>query len=37
MTEANQYPSLVWHLKYTELFEDLTPEEIEQMARITPY
>mgnify|MGYP002737846066 FL=1 len=37
MTEANQYPSLVWHLKNTELFEDLTPEEIEQMARITPY
>src|SRR5690606_36181496 len=37
MTEASQYPSLVWHLKITELFEDLTPDEIEQMACITPY
>ncbi len=37
MTEASQYPSLVWHLKNTQLFEDLTPEEIEQMARLTPY
>lgn len=37
MSEASQYPSLVWHLKNTELFEDLTPDEIEQMARITPY
>ncbi|MFO7544676.1 MAG: Crp/Fnr family transcriptional regulator [Trueperaceae bacterium] len=33
----NQYPSLVWHLKNTQLFEDLTPDEIEQMSRITPY
>lgn len=37
MAEMNQYPSLVWHLKNTQLFEDLTPDEIEQMSRITPY
>ena len=37
MSETSQYPSLVWHLKNTALFEDLTPDEIEQMARITPY
>lgn len=33
----NEYPSLVWHLKNTPLFEDLTPEELEQLSRITPY
>ena len=33
----HEYPSLVWHLKNTQLFEDLTPEELEQLSRITPY
>ncbi len=37
MTDTHQYPSLVWHLKRTELFEDLTPADLEQMSRITPY
>jgi CRP/FNR family transcriptional regulator, cyclic AMP receptor protein len=32
-----EYPSLVWHLKNTQLFEDLSPEEIEQISKITPY
>lgn len=33
----HEYPSLVWHLKNTQLFEDLSPEELEQLSRITPY
>ena len=33
----HEYPSLVWHLKNTELFEDLSEEELEQITRITPY
>ncbi len=33
----HEYPSLVWHLKNTQLFEDLSAEELEQLARITPY
>lgn len=37
MTDTHQYPSLVWHLKRTELFEDLTPADLEQMSRIAPY
>jgi CRP/FNR family transcriptional regulator, cyclic AMP receptor protein len=32
-----EYPSLVWHLKNTQLFEDLAESEIEQLSRITPY
>ncbi len=32
-----EYPSLVWHLKNTQLFEDLSEEELEQLSRITPY
>jgi len=32
-----EYPSLVWHLKNTQLFEDLSAEELEQLAAITPY
>ncbi|HZW27673.1 MAG TPA: Crp/Fnr family transcriptional regulator [Trueperaceae bacterium] len=39
MTESSssQYPSLVWHLKNTKLFQDLTPDELEKITRITPY
>jgi CRP/FNR family cyclic AMP-dependent transcriptional regulator len=33
----HEYPSLVWHLKNTQLFEDLSSEELEQLSRITPY
>jgi CRP/FNR family cyclic AMP-dependent transcriptional regulator len=32
-----EYPSLVWHLKNTQLFEDLSQAELEGLARITPY
>lgn len=32
-----EYPSLVWHLKNTRLFEDLSEDELEQLSRITPY
>ena len=32
-----EYPSLVWHLKNTQLFEDLSEEELEGLSRITPY
>lgn len=32
-----EYPSLVWHLKNTQLFEDLSEDELEQLSRITPY
>ena len=32
-----EYPSLVWHLKNTQLFEDLSEDELEQITRITPY
>ena len=32
-----EYPSLVWHLKNTQLFEDLSEVELEQLSRITPY
>ncbi|HEX7002253.1 MAG TPA: Crp/Fnr family transcriptional regulator [Trueperaceae bacterium] len=37
MTDTSQYPSLVWHLKNTKLFQDLTPDELEKITRITPY
>jgi CRP/FNR family transcriptional regulator len=33
----SEYPSLVWHLKNTELFEDLSEAELEELSRITPY
>jgi CRP/FNR family transcriptional regulator len=33
----HEYPSLVWHLKNTKLFEDLSPEELDQLSKITPY
>ena len=33
----HEYPSLVWHLKNTQLFEDLSPEELDNLSRITPY
>jgi CRP/FNR family transcriptional regulator, cyclic AMP receptor protein len=33
----HEYPSLVWHLKNTQLFEDLSKAELEQLSRITPY
>jgi len=36
-TMMQEYPSLVWHLKNTQLFEDLSEEELEQLSRITPY
>lgn len=32
-----EYPSLVWHLKNTQLFEDLSEEELDEISRITPY
>ena len=32
-----EYPSLVWHLKNTQLFEDLSEDELEELSRITPY
>jgi len=32
-----EYPSLVWHLKKTSLFEDLELEEIERVSESTPY
>ena len=31
------YPSLVWHLKRTELFADLELAELEKVAAATPY
>jgi CRP/FNR family transcriptional regulator len=31
------YPSLIWHLKRTSLFEDLELQELEQVAKTTPY
>ena len=37
LTQMHEYPSLVWHLKNTQLFEDLSSEELEQLSRITPY
>lgn len=33
----HEYPSLVWHLKNTQLFGDLSETELEQLSRITPY
>ena len=33
----HEYPSLVWHLKNTKLFEDLSPEELDELSKITPY
>jgi len=33
----HEYPSLVFHLKNTELFEDLSEDELEQLSKITPY
>lgn len=35
--QMHEYPSLVWHLKNTQLFEDLSEDELEQLSRITPY
>jgi len=35
--DVQEYPSLVWHLKNTQLFEDLAAEELEELSRITPY
>ena len=32
-----EYPSLVFHLKNTQLFEDLSEDELEELSRITPY
>lgn len=32
-----EYPSLIWHLKRTPLFEDLELKELEQVAKTTPY
>jgi CRP/FNR family transcriptional regulator len=32
-----EYPSLIWHLKRTSLFEDLELKELEQVAKTTPY
>lgn len=37
MPSMQEYPSLVWHLKNTKLFEDLSGDELEQLSRITPY
>ncbi len=37
MSEMHEYPSLVWHLKNTQLFEDLSADELEELSRITPY
>lgn len=34
---VDTYPSLVWHLKRTSLFEDLELKELESVARTTPY
>ena len=34
---TQEYPSLVWHLKNTQLFEDLSEEDLEQLSRLTPY
>ncbi|MDZ7703555.1 MAG: Crp/Fnr family transcriptional regulator [Trueperaceae bacterium] len=33
----HEYPSLVWHLKNTQLFEDLSVDELEELSQITPY
>ena len=35
--ERMTYPSLVWHLKRTSLFRDLELQELEQVAKSTPY
>ncbi|MDZ7800092.1 MAG: Crp/Fnr family transcriptional regulator [Trueperaceae bacterium] len=35
--QMQEYPSLVWHLKNTQLFEDLSEDELEQLSKITPY
>lgn len=32
-----EYPSLVWHLKNTRLFEDVSERELEDLASIIPY
>ena len=37
LTPVQEYPSLVWHLKNTQLFEDLTEDELEKLSLITPY
>lgn len=37
MGAAMNYPSLVWHLKRTELFADLELTELERVAASTPY
>ncbi len=34
--DVQEYPSLVWHLKNTKLFEDLSAVELEELSRITP-
>ncbi|MDR9391405.1 MAG: Crp/Fnr family transcriptional regulator [Trueperaceae bacterium] len=33
----SEYPSLVWHLKNTALFEDLSEADLSRLAEITPY
>jgi CRP/FNR family transcriptional regulator len=35
--DMESYPSLIWHLKRTSLFEDFELKELEQVAKITPY
>jgi CRP/FNR family cyclic AMP-dependent transcriptional regulator len=37
LANMHEYPSLVWHLKNTQLFEDLSETELEELSRITPY
>ena len=32
-----EYPSLVWHLKNTQLLEDISEQELDALAKITPY
>ena len=37
MEATQQYPSIVWHLKRTSLFEDFELQELEQVSKTTPY
>jgi CRP/FNR family transcriptional regulator, cyclic AMP receptor protein len=32
-----EYPSLVWHLKHTSLFEDWELDDLEKLSKTTPY
>jgi CRP/FNR family transcriptional regulator, cyclic AMP receptor protein len=34
---TQEYPSIVWHLKRTSLFEDLELQEVETISKTTPY